>query len=261
HPAPPYPFMPHPATKQSPPYHPRHPQYYQQQQQQQSYQPPTTSSRVVTEPSCSVYRSTQAGDQMTHTARQIIAADGKLFIEHVPGHNVIFAPVDVPISSAMHRHSSPISRVIKPRLRATPALSRPSNVFFKYRSVKQRELQEKHPRLNQTVISRMVAEHWKREPEELKQRYKDEYKEEMKKYELSKKLRRMRPDYEYVESDEVTTRSDSTAFFQPDIDGSVSFVQEPQSIDSARGDLAPRHRSFTMPANERQPLEISRLIH
>ncbi|KAJ2080531.1 hypothetical protein H4R24_003015 [Coemansia sp. RSA 988] len=262
HPASPYSFMSHPASKQSPPYHPRHPQYYQQQQQQQQhYQPPTTSSRVVTEPSCSVYRSSQHGDQITHTARQIIAADGKLFIEHIPGHNVIFAPIEVSISSAMHRHSSPISRVVKPRLRATPTLSRPSNVFFKYRSVKQRELQEKHPRLNQTVISRMVAEHWKREPDELKQRYKDQYKEEMKKYEISKKLRRTRPDYEYVESDEVTNRSDSTAtYFQSGLDVSVPFVQEPQNIDNARGDISARHRSFTMPANEGQ-LEISRLIH
>ncbi|PIA17761.1 hypothetical protein COEREDRAFT_7344 [Coemansia reversa NRRL 1564] len=256
YPSSPYSFMPHPASKQSPPYHPRSQQNYQQH-----HQPPTTSSRVVTEPSCTVYRSSQNGDQVTHTARQIIAADGKIFIEHIPGHNVIFAPVKAPISLTMHRHS-PTPRIVKPRIRAAPVLSRPSNVFFKYRSVKQRELQEKHPRLNQTVISRMVAEHWKREPEELKRIYKDEYKEEMKKYELSKKLRKSRPNYEYIESDEITTHSDSNAaYFQSDIDGSSSFVQEPHSISSPHTDHVQRHRSFTMPNGERQQLEISQLIH
>ncbi|KAJ1761370.1 hypothetical protein LPJ58_001227 [Coemansia sp. RSA 1591] len=226
----------------------------------------STSSRIITEPGCMVLRSNRDATPIEHTARQIIAIDGKVFIEHIPAHNVIFVPVEVQPVTVIRQQVSG-SRIIKARARHAP-LARPSNVFFKYRSVKQRELQELNPRMNQTVISRMVAEHWKREPEEVKNRYKQEYKEDMKKYELFKKMNRSRPDYEYIDAGDLTTQSDTAAsyFQRPSVQSqsSHSFVAEPRPlglVQSEQPGSAGRHRSFTMPDLEKTQHNISQIIH
>ncbi|KAJ2850922.1 hypothetical protein IWW36_001548 [Coemansia brasiliensis] len=244
-----------------PPYnYPLPPPPHKQQQQQQM----STSSRIITEPGCSVFRSNHDGAPVEHTSRQIISVDGKVFIEHVPAHNVVFVPIEMPPTAAIHQRVTG-SRVIKARPRVAP-LARPSNVFFKYRSVKQRELQMLHPRLNQTVISRMVAEHWKREPKEVKDKFKKEYDEDMKKYELHKKMNRNRPEFEYFESDDLTTHSDTALNYyqQQDSVESRSFVNEPASLGLTRTDspASPnRTRSFTMPELDKPQHDISRLIH
>ncbi|KAJ2629398.1 slightly ste11-like protein [Coemansia sp. RSA 1290] len=248
-----------PPLHAMPPYnYPLPPPHKQEQQQQMS-----TSSRIITEPGCSVFRSNPDGTPIEHTSRQIIAVDGKVFIEHVPGHNVVFVPIEMPPSAAIHQRVAG-SRVIKARPRAAP-LARPSNVFFKYRSVKQRELQMLHPRLNQTVISRMVAEHWKRESKEVKDRFKKEYDDDMKKYELHKKMNRNRPEFEYFESDDMTAHSDTALYYQrQDSTDSRSFVNESSSLGLARTDSSAspnRSRSFTMPELAKPQHDISRLIH
>ncbi|KAJ1718160.1 hypothetical protein LPJ61_006795 [Coemansia biformis] len=267
-PAQPYAFM-YPSPPQQ---HQQHQHQQHQHQQHQQHQAPSqrrqspassASSRVVSEPTCGVYRVNEGSEAALHTAQQVVMADGRLFIEHIPGHNVVFVPRELPPSMALQRVAG--SRVAKQRVR-TPAQARPTNVFFKYRSNKQRELQEAHPRLNQTIISQMVAEHWRREPAEVKDKYKLEYKEEMRKYELSKKLRRNRPDPEYFEADDTTVRSDSLSYdHHHDMDGHP-MMHEPMSLGisqpsshSAAG--AQRHRSFTLPTDSAQQLGINRLIH
>ncbi|KAJ2359284.1 hypothetical protein IWW50_000006 [Coemansia erecta] len=225
----------------------------------------STSSRIITEPGCMVLRSNRDAAAVEHTARQIIAVDGKVFIEHIPAHNVIFVPVEVQPANAIRQHVAG-SRIIKARPRPVP-LARPSNVFFKYRSVKQRELQLQNPRLNQTVISRMVAEHWKREPAEVKARYKQEYKEDMKKYEMYKKLHRTRQDYDYYETEEMTTQSDIAVPYHQQESGHsepLSYVREPQQLGVSQPEHTgspARHRSFTMPDLDKSQHNISRLLH
>ncbi|KAJ2674630.1 hypothetical protein GGI25_004282 [Coemansia spiralis] len=49
--------------------------------------------------------------------------------------------------------------------------SRPPNSFILYRSDKLRELVQKHPELKQTQISKMCADNWKNETEEVKEHY------------------------------------------------------------------------------------------
>ncbi|KAJ2235579.1 hypothetical protein H4R99_000134 [Coemansia sp. RSA 1722] len=49
--------------------------------------------------------------------------------------------------------------------------SRPPNSFILYRSDKLRELVQKHPELKQTQISKMCADNWKNETEEVKELY------------------------------------------------------------------------------------------
>ncbi|KAJ2784037.1 hypothetical protein H4R18_001350 [Coemansia javaensis] len=246
-------------------------------------QGPALSSRIVTEPACAVFRSSGPGGAAAeHTAQQIVTADGKVFVECIPGHNVVFAPLGMQPGAAVQHVGG--GRVAKARTRP-PAPARPSNVFFKYRSVKQRELQEAHPRMNQTQISRMVAEYWRRESEEVKQKFQLEYKEDMRKYELSKKMRRNRPDYEYFEADDAATvRSEPAPYYpqdgaSPAVAGSQSLGHEPGFLGfgpppaAAAADhhgasehaAQQRHRSFTLPtslpADGDQHLGISRLIH
>ncbi|KAJ2311515.1 hypothetical protein IWW52_002691 [Coemansia sp. RSA 2704] len=223
----------------------------------------STSARIITEPGCQVFRSTRDATPLEHTARQIIAVDGKVFVEHVPGHNLFFVPIEMPPTAALRAHTAG-PRILKARARAAP-LARPSNVFFKYRSVKQRELQLKHPRLNQTVISRMVAECWKRESSEVKDRYKSEYKEDMKRYELNKKINRARPEFEYFEED-VSVAGDSGSRLygaQQVASEPQSFVNEPQPLGLSQPSASSvgRHRSFTMPELDKSQNDLNRLIH
>ncbi|KAJ2158664.1 hypothetical protein GGF46_003597 [Coemansia sp. RSA 552] len=225
--------------------------------QPQQLQTTTTSSRVINEAGCRVLRSNRDADAVEHSARQVVM-DGKLFIEHIPGHNIIFVPIEVQPNDAIRSHIHG-SRISKPRNRAAP-LTRPSNVFFKYRSVKQRELQLANPRLNQTVISRMVADHWRNESEAVKDHFKQMYKTEMREYELQKKIHRARPDYRADSSDFVylpqgaaSVPADypqvSRAVASPIIEPSMDNPQEPT-----------RHRSFTMPSLDNQQHNIARII-
>ncbi|KAJ2768638.1 hypothetical protein IWQ56_001583 [Coemansia nantahalensis] len=235
------------------------PQYTQTQQPLPLMGPaPTVSSRVALEPSCVVYLY-DAGATMPrpHDAQQVVLADGKVYIEHVPGHNVVFVPSNMGPAAAVAQHVAG-SRVTKGRARGA-TLSKPSNVFFKYRSVKQRELQEAHPRLNQTVISQMVAEHWRAEPPEVKDKFRSIYREEMRKYEQSKRVRRPRAEFGYADAEDAALEAQAP---RRSSDPQV-LVHEPVELGinpGALASIAPRHRSFTMPADTAQQLGISRLI-
>ncbi|KAJ2716889.1 slightly ste11-like protein [Coemansia spiralis] len=254
----PYAFM--SPTTQAPP------QYAHPAQQPMSVlgRGPTMSSRVALEPSCVVYMCDASGAMpRPHVAQQVVLADGKVYIEHIPGHNIIFTPSSTTPAAAAAVAAQQVSgsRVSKGRGRGA-AMAKPSNVFFKYRSVKQRELQEAHPRLNQTVISRMVAEHWRVEPTEVKDKFRNIYKEEMRQYELSKRVRRPRTEDAYTDAEDPTSGA-STLRQSSEIQ---TLVHEPAALGIHPGHHAAlmgtpqRPRSFTLPADTAQQLGISRLI-
>ncbi|KAJ2908933.1 hypothetical protein GGI21_002389, partial [Coemansia aciculifera] len=152
------------------------------------------SSQVILETGCHIYRYNSSGDTVEQSLHQIMGSNGKVYIEYIPGHSLIYIPSSVSPSLVMsHTMSNARQSKLKqkqPQQQQPVKAMRPSNVFFKYRSYKLPELQMQHPKLNQTIISRMVAEHWKTESEEVKNRFKKQYKEEMVKYEVAKKLSR-----------------------------------------------------------------------
>ncbi|KAJ1643642.1 hypothetical protein LPJ64_004594, partial [Coemansia asiatica] len=162
-----------------------------------SKQPITRSAHVISEPACHVYRADESAEAVEFTTRQLIAFDGKVFVEHIPGHNVIYAPISLKPQHVLQ--SSAGSRVAKLRLKPKK-VERPKNIFFKYRSQKVKELQIMYPKLNQTVISRIAAEHWKNEKPEVKEKFKKMYQGEMVQYELAKKIKRAKGN-SYFDSD------------------------------------------------------------
>ncbi|KAI9500061.1 hypothetical protein GGI25_004164 [Coemansia spiralis] len=204
----------------------------------------TSSSRVLSEPDCQIYQCNKDADPQEFSARQMISIEGRVFIEHTPGHSIIFVPNKLKPSQVMQQVSKKgKSRVDKP--------ARPCNVFFKYRSHKLAELQAQFPKLNQTVISRMVAEHWKKETDDVKERFKLEYKEDMNKYEMAKRVRRSKSDADIEENVLTGATAIDLPFY-----GSLGLVDSPSEDGTA-----PRHRSFTLPVDDKQQIGISRLIH
>ncbi|KAJ1733289.1 hypothetical protein LPJ72_002943 [Coemansia sp. Benny D160-2] len=254
-------------------------QHQQQPQLHHHHQKPqmAAASRIISEPDCQVFCCNKDADPVEFSAQQMLSIDGKVFIEHVPGHSIVFVPNHLKPAQLLAglgngngngngsqgRVKGAKSRVDKP--------ARPCNVFFKYRSHKLAELQEKFPKLNQTVISRMVAEHWKNETEDVKNKFKLEYKEDMSKYEMAKRVRRSKSDASQstpLEAEDSSSLSGSTAIDLP-FYGSLGLVESPHD-DGGLGSLGlgpagmvtqPRHRSFTLPVDEKQQIGISRLIH
>ncbi|KAJ2798873.1 hypothetical protein H4S07_005587 [Coemansia furcata] len=169
------------------------PQQEQRQQQQQlsPKQPPqssTYSSKITQETGCHIYRYTNNGDTVDQSLHQIVGSNGKVYVEYIPGHSLVYIPSSASPTIVMGQM---MANSRQGRLKEkSPKNARPSNVFFKYRSHKLPELTVKYPKLNQTVISRMVADHWKAESDEVKDRFKLQYKNEMIQYEVAKKLSR-----------------------------------------------------------------------
>ncbi|KAJ2101729.1 hypothetical protein GGI09_001608 [Coemansia sp. S100] len=194
---------PHGVTHLQQPYSYNHPPRYQQapppplsmpqhlpkhQQQQQQPQSSTYSSQIIQESGCQIYRYNNNGDTVEQSLHQIVGSNGKVYIEYIPGHSMIYIPSSASPSLVMN-HTLANSRLNKLKEK-NPKTARPSNVFFKYRSHKLPELTKQYPKLNQTVISKMVADAWKSESNEVKDRFKQQYDDEMIQYEIAKKLSR-----------------------------------------------------------------------
>ncbi|KAJ1720819.1 hypothetical protein LPJ53_004583 [Coemansia erecta] len=241
-------------------------------------QPITRASHVISEPACQVYRADETAEAIEFTTRQLIAFDGKVFIEHLPGHNIIFAPIQLHPHHVLHpatASSSSTSRVSKLRLKSKK-LNRPKNVFFKYRSKKVKELQEQYPKLNQTVISKLAAEHWHNETPEVKEQYRKIYQDEMAQYELDKKISRIKGNRSHSESSEVeddgsslvggshqlSSESNRTVVSN-DYYYSVPQNQHPSPLGITQSppmEMA-RQRSFSYPVDPKQQSDINNLIH
>ncbi|KAJ2636376.1 hypothetical protein GGF40_003041 [Coemansia sp. RSA 1286] len=244
-----------------------------------SKQPITRSAHIISEPACHVYRADEAAEAVEFTTRQLIAYDGKVFVEHIPGHNIIYAPISL---KPQHVVQTTGSRVAKLRLKPKK-MERPKNIFFKYRSQKVKELQIMYPKLNQTVISRIAAEHWKNEKPEVKDRFKKLYQDEMVQYELAKKIKRVKGSlYEESETEETEGVQASPYYMDPrqtspnygQLSGGGSHTSSrPATVDYVspvrsheKNEQYPsmevaRPRSITFPGSPKQHSDVSRLIH
>ncbi|KAJ1850717.1 hypothetical protein LPJ73_003317 [Coemansia sp. RSA 2703] len=122
---------------------------------------------------------------MEHKVRQFYSAEGASFIEHVPGHCLVF----IPNSTSVDYLLGELRRVRQPRRRnkqPKDKSNKPTNAFIKYRNHKIVELKRMHPEISQTEISRMAGECWRTEPEELKDGFRKLYQEEKRVYDMNK---------------------------------------------------------------------------
>ncbi|KAJ2526719.1 hypothetical protein EV175_007620, partial [Coemansia sp. RSA 1933] len=121
------------------------PMHHQQQtQQQQPQSQMASSSRILSEPDCQVFCCNKDADPIEFGAQQLITIDGKVFVEHIPGHSIVFVPNKLKAAQVMANISgggSGAGQRVKGKSRIDKP-ARPCNVFFKYRSHKLAELQE-----------------------------------------------------------------------------------------------------------------------
>ncbi|KAJ2558242.1 hypothetical protein EV175_000878 [Coemansia sp. RSA 1933] len=125
---------------------------------------------------------------MDKQVRQFYAADGASFIEHVPGHCLVFIPNTTNIGYVARE----LRRIRPQRPRPKPrgsGSSKPTNAFIKYRNHKINELKEMYPDISQTEISRMAGRCWETEDESVKIEFRKQYLEDKRIYDMNKAKR------------------------------------------------------------------------
>ncbi|KAI9506501.1 hypothetical protein BX070DRAFT_217990 [Coemansia spiralis] len=149
------------------------------------------ASQISSTP-CLIYRHEDLG-LVDQQCPQICLPDGRIFVEHVPGHSIIFVPITTPLDQVVikptKRPVKPLPKPTKeqvPRKQPKEKSAKPINAFIKYRSFKINELKEKFPDASQTEISRLAGESWKAESEEVKNQFRTKYNEEKKEYDMKK---------------------------------------------------------------------------
>ncbi|KAJ2516710.1 hypothetical protein GGI11_003373 [Coemansia sp. RSA 2049] len=125
---------------------------------------------------------------MEKQVRQFAASDGTLFIEHVPGHCLVFIPNSANIGHVV-RELRRIRPQRAPRPRQKDKSAKPTNAFIKYRNHKISELKTMYPDISQTEISRMAGICWDSESESVKIEFRKRYLEEKRIYDLNKAKR------------------------------------------------------------------------
>ncbi|KAJ2079316.1 hypothetical protein H4R24_003870 [Coemansia sp. RSA 988] len=162
-------------------------------------QPPSENILDVQSSSESFYSSNTLSDSgtayeitpetgiMEKNVRQFCSSDGTNFIEHVPGHCLVFIPNSMNVDSVLRE----IRKIRRPKPRAKPKEKslKPTNAFIKYRNHKILELKGFQPEISQTEISRMAGEGWRNEPDEVKMYFRNMYVEEKRIYDMNKAKR------------------------------------------------------------------------
>ncbi|KAJ2745354.1 hypothetical protein GGI20_002240 [Coemansia sp. BCRC 34301] len=170
------------------------------------------SSRIVNDPECQVFcHDSQSSSAAEFHVRQIIGADGAVFVEHVPGYHVVYVAVGENVGQAVRDSRLPTT-IQRPNVakvnRASTAASRdrplkPCNPFIMYRNHKITQMRKENPEINQTEISREAAKLWRNESEDVREVFKAKYREEKQVYDL-KKCKRGRADSMAADSDPET---------------------------------------------------------
>ncbi|KAJ2512185.1 hypothetical protein GGI11_004826 [Coemansia sp. RSA 2049] len=125
---------------------------------------------------------------MEKQVRQFATSDGTSFIEHVPGHCLVFIPNSANIGHVV-RELRKIRPQRAPRPRQKDKSAKPTNAFIKYRNHKISELKTMYPDISQTEISRMAGICWDSESESVKIEFRKRYLEEKRIYDLNKAKR------------------------------------------------------------------------
>ncbi|KAJ1961062.1 hypothetical protein GGI12_003461 [Dipsacomyces acuminosporus] len=166
------------------------------------------SSKVTQQPNCTVYCYDKESNVMEQKVRQFYSADGTSFIEHVPGHCLVFIPNSTNVNYVLRE----LRKIRQPKTHKKPKEKslKPTNAFIKYRNHKIEELKMLHPEISQTDISRMAGECWKSEKEEVKGIFRKQYMEEKRVYDLNK-AKRARTESEDASDTDTQSDSQSTA--------------------------------------------------
>ncbi|KAJ1896945.1 hypothetical protein LPJ66_003684 [Kickxella alabastrina] len=143
----------------------------------------TTNSCILGESEAFVYYySCKADNFVKRPVDQIYGPNGKLYIEHIPGHSIITLPKTVPIQRPTRRiaQKKPAKNNSNIGFNGKPA--KPNNVFIRYRCANSGRIKKIFPNATQTDLSRIAAEYWRNETVEGKERFYSEYNAEYSEY-------------------------------------------------------------------------------
>ncbi|KAJ2278061.1 Chaperone protein dnaJ, partial [Coemansia sp. RSA 370] len=157
-------------------------------------------SRIISDQNSIIYyHNDQDGSFNEHNVRQMVTADGTVFVEHITGYNLVYVPNNRPIqqilgSVGLHKNGHSLHGTLgKTISKKNSRMSRehsakPSNKFIMYRSFKSKELRESNPDISQTEISCMTASLWKNESDEVKKKFQNEYLKLKQEYDLKENM-------------------------------------------------------------------------
>ncbi|KAJ1643007.1 hypothetical protein LPJ64_005178 [Coemansia asiatica] len=128
------------------------------------------------EPDAAIYYYSLKNDEfIKRPLDQLVGPNGKIYIEHVPGHNVITLPKDI----SLQRFGRRINRKTFLKLQSVETSSdkptKPLNVFIRYRSANLKRARREFPGASQTDISRILAEQWRNEDPKIKEKFVNEF--------------------------------------------------------------------------------------
>ncbi|KAJ2000126.1 hypothetical protein H4R26_004761 [Coemansia thaxteri] len=212
------------------------------------------SSKVTNNDDCAIFALNQDSSVMEHKVRQFCSADGTSFIEHVPGHCLVFIPNTTNVDYVLRELRK--IRQPKPKPKPRDRSPKPTNAFIKYRNHKIDDLKSMHPDISQTEISRMAGECWKTEPLEVKTMFQRKYQEEKRIYDMNK-AKRARTDSDAGSDAEAHSDAQSTSS-TVHAHSSPSLRTVPQDVNAGMGlglsgSVGPagfntgRRRSHTLP--------------
>ncbi|KAJ2794929.1 hypothetical protein H4R20_006058, partial [Coemansia guatemalensis] len=163
--------------------------------------PQNFSSRIPGDHESAIYcHDSRNGGVTEHPVRQMVMADGSVFVEHIPGYSLVYVPNNGPIEQvlgdmcAVTRTNTGTGKGGNTTRAPRERTGKPSNSFIMYRNFKIKEMREKDPEVNQIDISRMAGSLWKNESEEVKEKFRAKYREEKQLYDMKKNSKRGRSD-------------------------------------------------------------------
>ncbi|KAJ1678843.1 hypothetical protein EV182_003246 [Spiromyces aspiralis] len=132
----------------------------------------------------------------------------------------------------------------KRRAQASLDAFSPPNTFIQYRIDKQKEILTKNPGLNQTLVSKMCADMWRNEPDDVKEVYRKKYKQE--KRAKINELKKLHAQRQRLQQDRLSVTQGSACSQLPP----SSPVPTPPATNSARESPVPRAAAVTLSTQE-----------
>ncbi|PIA17760.1 hypothetical protein COEREDRAFT_86019 [Coemansia reversa NRRL 1564] len=149
------------------------------------------TSHIFGESQCKAYQCSINNDITRLPVSQIHGPDGKLYIEHIPGYNLVYLPKSIPIDRPLQIINQAQSKWNNDIFQSTEKPTKPHNAFIKYRSSRLKEIKRLHPGSSQIDLSRIAADYWKIESPTTKKYFQDQYREELEIYHQKQKIHHM----------------------------------------------------------------------
>ncbi|KAJ2850921.1 hypothetical protein IWW36_001547 [Coemansia brasiliensis] len=153
------------------------------------------TSQIQGQFNSAIYRCSSNNELSRLPVKQQYHADGKLYIEYIPGHNVLFLPTAIPIEAPIKKLRKSQRQKEAQAIQKPIELAKPNNAFIRYRSYRLRDIKQLYPQANQTDLSRIAAEYWRTEDPKIKEFFQKQYKEALQFYHQKLKIQHLAAKY------------------------------------------------------------------